>query len=159
MKVPSLLYIQMPKSILDPKPGCLRDHMIFLAIIRNMLEQQEKCLLFSGKQQKQTSLRLSRFFSTSKQVSKQHVLKQSWLPYFPLLTTQSQPYIRWHIMWFFGQIFIKYNEMSPNTVVVSVVNLQKTQYKIGHRNFPSKFSRFLIHSFIKCSVSLCLLRH
>jgi len=42
MKVPILFYTQMPKSIPDPKPGCLRYHMIFLAIIRSMLEQQDK---------------------------------------------------------------------------------------------------------------------
>jgi hypothetical protein len=39
----------MPKSILDPKTGCLRDHMIFLAIIRSMMEQKAKFILFSGK--------------------------------------------------------------------------------------------------------------
>ena len=42
MKFPIIFYIQMPKSILDQKPGCLRDHMIFLATIRSMLEQQDK---------------------------------------------------------------------------------------------------------------------
>jgi len=42
MKVPILFYIQIPKSIPDPQPGCLRYHMNFLAIIRSMLEQQEK---------------------------------------------------------------------------------------------------------------------
>jgi len=42
MKFPILFYMQMPQSILDQKTGCLRDHMIFLAIIRSMLEQQDK---------------------------------------------------------------------------------------------------------------------
>jgi len=49
MKVPTLFYIQMPKSILDPKTGCLRYHMIFLAIIRSMVDQQAKFILFSEK--------------------------------------------------------------------------------------------------------------
>jgi hypothetical protein len=39
----------MPKSILDPKTGCLRDHMIFIEIIRSILEQQAKFILFGGK--------------------------------------------------------------------------------------------------------------
>lgn len=49
MKVPILFYIQLPQSILDSKTGCLRDHMIFIAIIRSTLEQQAKFVLFSGK--------------------------------------------------------------------------------------------------------------
>jgi hypothetical protein len=39
----------MPKTILDPKTGCLRDHIIFIAIIRSVLEEQAKFILFGGK--------------------------------------------------------------------------------------------------------------